>query len=82
MGGKMIKLLLFLSLTCFAGEPEPKYHFGDCVKVVQGFYKGCKGTVDVKMAGYNYEVLIDCKNQMFDSIFDETEIVKAKGCSR
>jgi hypothetical protein len=40
---KMI-LLIFVSLSCFAGEP--KFHFGDKVTIVRGFYKGCEGVVE------------------------------------
>jgi hypothetical protein len=74
--------LFLISLTCVAGEP--KFHFKDCVKVVSGFYKDCKGKVDAYNPGSGsvepyYEVDIeDCKGSGFYADFDEDQLEACK----
>jgi hypothetical protein len=75
--------LLLISLTCLASEP--KFKFMDCVRIVKGFYKDCKGDVTSYSPGGPsweawYEVHVeDCKGQGFFYNFDEDEL---EGCKK
>lgn len=81
---KFIYVLMFLSLTCIAGEP--KFHFKDCVKVTNGFYRGCKGTVEDSNGvegGRTYGVSIEsCKGEGFWANFNEDELEASTNCPK
>ena len=72
-----------MALTCVASEP--KFHYMDCVNIIEGFYRGCKGNVVAYYSGNNsdgpsYAVEVeDCKNQMFTRDFDEKSL---EGCKK
>jgi hypothetical protein len=74
--------LFLISLSCFASEP--KFHYMDCVKVVQGFYRGCKGKVTDYMGGNNSEApsyvvdFDDCKGHPLTQDFYENELEACK----
>jgi len=75
--------LLLISLTCLASQP--KFHYLDCVRINDGFYKGCTGKVtefypssSYKAATYSVSVE-ECKGQGFFYDFYETEL---EGCKR
>jgi hypothetical protein len=73
--------LIFISLTCLASEP--KFHYMDCVKIIDGFYTGCKGHVvsyrSSTAEGPNYNVDVeDCKGQGFFDYFDEDQLEACK----
>jgi hypothetical protein len=82
----MIKLLLLISITCLASEPQ--FHFKDCVKITHGFYLGCQGTVerftDLGLLGRSnksYSVqLEDCKGSQAYVELDEKEMKLSSGC--
>lgn len=82
--------VLLLSVICNADSP--KFHFMECVKVVSGFFAGCKGNVKsysaesfgTKPGTYNgpnstYQVEVtDCKGQSFFEYFKESELESCK----
>lgn len=76
----MIKysILLMLSLTCLASEP--KFHYMQCVKIVKGFYSGCRGqavSIDYNSGDVTYDVHSDdCKGNTFLQTFHEDELEK------
>lgn len=76
-----ILLFLFISLTCLASEP--RFHFKDCVEITQGFYQGCKGTVeDMQSDSSEYGIKAeDCRGGNFYDWFKENELKPAKGCT-
>lgn len=78
-------VLFLMALTCTASEP--KFHFMDCVKILNGFYKNCKGNVvshsnqgaiTQLYSIYGVEV-DDCKGNSFTSTFDEDQL---EGCKK
>jgi hypothetical protein len=75
-------ILLLISLTTLAGEP--KFHFMDCVRITEGFYKGCKGNVKNYLSGSattepSYTVSVDdCKNNSFYDDFYENQLEACK----
>jgi hypothetical protein len=75
---KKIYLLLMISTSCIASEP--KYHLNDCVKVIEGFYRDCNGTVEAYIPPDKYEVVIVCKNHILPLQFRETDLVPSKSC--
>lgn len=73
-----ILYLLFLPIICLASEP--KFHFGECVKVTTGFYKDCVGRV-VRMEGQqHFEINGYCNDASFFESFDEKDLKLSKGC--
>ena len=80
-------LLLLLPIVCFASS-KPKFHFKDCVKITDGFYLGCRGTIEGFTEGTasvedRYSIRIDdCKGGQAYAELDEEEIVLSKGCSK
>jgi len=76
---KLLILLSFISLTCLGAEP--KFHFRDCVKVTHGFYRGCKGRVDIMSGDTDYYVeMNDCRGVNVYELFDEKNLELSKGC--
>ena len=57
-------ILLALSVPLARAEDttNSKFHFGDCVRVIKGFYQGCRGRVKDMHFGEQYEVYLTCKN--------------------
>lgn len=73
--------LLFLPVICLAGEP--KFHYMDCVKVTNGFYRGCKGRVQRLEEVSNYEVYIsDCRENSTIVTFEEKDLELSNGCKK
>lgn len=61
--GTMV-FLLFMSYARADSKvtfADPKFHYGDCVKVTEGFYRGCFGRVRDMHFGDTYEVSLRCK---------------------
>ena len=81
---------MLLTLPCFAIEPsfkanelvpaaevakEPKFHFGDYVKVIHGFYNGCQGKVYSYEDPDTYTVdVVECKGYDFEQRFEEKDL--------
>lgn len=60
----VVGILTFLLCMSVARSDEPKFHFGDCVKVIDGFYRGCSGKVrGYTLAGEYFSVDLVCKNE-------------------
>jgi hypothetical protein len=72
---KNIVLLILFSSFGFASEP--KFHYGDCVKIAKGFFKGCKGHTTLYTSG-KYDVDGDCKFGSFHETFEENELERCK----
>lgn len=73
--------LILLSLQCSASEP--KFHFHECVQVKSGFYRGCKGIVDVYFEGGgeykpSYNLELKCKGEELSKSFDEDNLKRCK----
>ena len=81
---KKIILILLLSSSCFASDPEPKFHFRDCVKITHGFYKECKGTVESLYETSSYQVYIsNCKDAKYFSVYiEEYDLESSKDCEK
>jgi len=79
MKKNILGLMLICSVAVAAG---PKFHFKDCVQVISGFYKGCNGTVEYYDGDQRYEVYLDCKNEVFSSLFEEKELMRSKACQK
>lgn len=54
-------LLILIFLIGCADKNYVEKHFGDKVKVVSGFYKGCEGMVEGYRSYEGYEVDLTCK---------------------
>jgi hypothetical protein len=68
-------VILFLTLPCIASEP--KFHFGDCVKIRKGFFKGCRGHASMYVSG-KYEVDGECGFGSFHETFEENELERCR----
>ena len=83
---KIVIFLTFLiSLSCLANET--KYHFYDCVKIKNGFFRGCKGRVmdfhEGPLGIEIYEVsVVDCHGMDFHTNASSKDLVatEAKEC--
>ena len=78
-------ILFLLVLPCLASEP--KFHYMDCVKVIQGFYEGCTGNV----ISYNiysdkdssYTVGVDtCNGKDAGGLVQDFKEGELKGCRK
>jgi len=70
--------LIFTSGICMASEP--KLHYMDCVKIIEGFYKDCHGKVtDYYPADQVYTVNVqNCKGSGFTHEFDASRLEACK----
>jgi len=79
---KIALLLLLLSTTALATEPD--FHYQDCVRIVSGFYKGCKGKVDrleaEDPADVQYRIDLFCKGRNPSEEFKPKQLTPAKDC--
>ena len=75
---KLVFLSIFLSTICLSNET--KFHFRDCVKVTNGFYKNCKGRIENTAETDKYEVKGVCKGEDFGLNFSEQDLELTKGC--
>lgn len=76
-------ILLFLSASCFAAEP--KFHYGDCVKVTRGFYAGSSGVIDQyrdTTSEYTVHISKVSSGMYLDEYewINESELSLSKGC--
>jgi len=79
----MNKLILFIILVSMPVLAEERYyHYMDCVKVVSGFFEGCKGkTVSWRYVGeVTYSVELQCKGHSTIESFISLDLRPAKGC--
>jgi len=81
-----LTLILLFASTCLAAEP--KFHFQDCIKVLDGFYKGCSGRVVAINQNKNvqgkdlYDVNLTCKNNetTFQTVLETQIAPSPRGC--
>ena len=79
-------ILLLLAFPCLASEP--KFHYMDCVKVIQGFYEGCTGNV-ISYNTYSdktdstYTVSVDeCNGNDANGLVQDFKEDELKGCRK
>ena len=76
----MIKYLFLLMISLTSIASEPKFHYMECVKITQGFYKECTGnavSIDYSADGTTYDVeMQNCKGHFFRQTFHEFELEK------
>lgn len=77
---KIILASFLISMSCFA--VDTKFHFKDCVKVMNGFYKNCYGTVEYFYEPSTYLVMINCKKESLEYTFEEKDLESSKECKK
>jgi hypothetical protein len=55
----LVFLAIMVPVTARSGD-EPEFHYGDCVKVMRGFYSGCHGRIGGYSGNNDYEITLSC----------------------
>ncbi len=82
----MRSLLILLIATTASAFDQPTFYFNDCVRVKNGFYKGCVGRLDSvenDLTPVTYRISLFCHDKNVDVVLSVNNIERTneKGCS-